>query len=129
MTGNRTIRILLIEDDAAVRRMLARALSMAGYEVVSPSEQQGDGANGKQFDLIVTNTRVPYLSGKELVEEIHRDWPGIPILHLDDLTRPLSAALPSGVPSLMKPFSVESLLLAVEHLTSNRDRPGRGLAG
>jgi DNA-binding response OmpR family regulator len=127
MTAGRTIRILLIEDDAAVRRMLERALSLADYQVVCLD--QPEAMDGKRFDLIVTNTRVPYLSGKELVDEIHRDWPGIPILHLDDLTRPLSAALPSGVPSLMKPFSIESLLLAVEHLTSTGDAQRRGLAG
>jgi CheY-like chemotaxis protein len=63
MDTPRTIRILLIEDDAAVRRLLERALSLAGYEVDFPDQQQ-NRADGRRFDLIVTNTRVPYLSGK-----------------------------------------------------------------
>lgn len=124
MPGHDRIRILVIEDDDPVRQLLDRALRTDGYEVVSLGEFPGqpNGAPGK-VDLVVTNARTPYLSGEDLISEIHRHWPGVPILHLDDLTRPLSSSMPTHVPSLMKPFSIESLLLAVEHLTTRRNTP------
>jgi len=126
MSGHDSIRILVIEDDDPVRQMLDRALRTDGYDVVSLADVPGQ-ANGSlgKVDLVVTNARMPDLSGEDLIREIHLHWPGVPILHLDDLTRPLSSSMPTHVPSLMKPFSIESLLLAVEHLTTRESSAGK----
>jgi DNA-binding response OmpR family regulator len=131
MASHNSIRILVIEDDDPVRQMLDRALRTDGYDVVSLADipVHPNGLLGR-VDLVVTNARMPYLSGDDLIGEIHRHWPGVPILHLDDLTRPLSSSMPIHVPSLMKPFSIESLLLAVEHLTTRGSPAGEdGRAG
>ena len=127
MASHDSIRILVIEDDDPVRQMLDRALRTDGYDVVSLPDIPGqlNGSLG-QVDLVVTNARSPHLSGEDLITGIHRHWPGVPILHLDDLTRPLSSSMPTHVPSLMKPFSIESLLLAVEHLTTRGSLNGEG---
>jgi DNA-binding response OmpR family regulator len=120
-------RILVVDDEAAVRHMLERALTAEGYEVVG----MADGAAGLtaastaqgSFDLVITNSHMPNLSGDQMVTELRRRFPGLPILHLDDLSRPLGDTLPANVPSIPKPFSVEGLLTVVSHLLTH---PARG---
>jgi hypothetical protein len=65
---------------------------------------------------------MPHLSGEELVDELRRRFPGLPILHLDDLSRPIGAKLPPDVPNLAEPFNVDSLLSVVAHLLNRRDQ-------
>jgi DNA-binding response OmpR family regulator len=126
----RTAQLLLIEDDISVRQMLERALRSGGYEVMAITSMHDRFTPPEGgFDLVIINSPRPFYSGRELAETVHRTWPGAPILHLDDLTRPLMSALPRDVPSLLKPFSIESLLLAVDHLTANPDDGRQGMVG
>ena len=110
-------RILVISDYAAICELLQLALTREGYEVVCISAiADATVVEGILFDLVITNTRAPYSSGQDVVREIHQVLGGVPVLHLDDLTRPLIAALPGHVPSLRIPFSIAALLTAVESL-------------
>lgn len=61
-------RILLAEDDAAMRRLLEVVLKRAGYEVVSAEDglQALQAAGTEQFDLAVVDAIMPNLSGLEL---------------------------------------------------------------
>ena len=51
-----------------------------------------------------------------MVADLRRRFPGLPILHLADLSRPIQPLLPDDVPTLPKPFSVNALLTAVDQL-------------
>lgn len=48
-----------------------------------------DAAHGAEtpFDMIVTNNYLPGLSGAELIERVRKDFPNLPILHVDDIAR------------------------------------------
>ena len=61
-------RILLAEDDAAMRRLLEVVLKRAGYEVVAAEDglQAMQAAGTQQFDLAVIDAIMPNLSGLEL---------------------------------------------------------------
>ena len=82
-------RILLTEDDDAVRAFVARALTMDGHDVVEAmdgedgfdrlrAEARPDGAAG--FDLLLTDIMRPFMDGITLSKEAAREHPGLPIL-------------------------------------------------
>ena len=120
-------RILIISDHGAVRELLHVALTREGYEVVCISDLgKMAGLTDVRFELVVTNTRPPYLSDRDVFREIHEAFPGVSVLHLDDLTRPITSVLPGHVTMLQVPFSIPGLLAAVDRLLqSGSDEPGR----
>ena len=66
------------------------------------------------FDLIVTNNYMPELSGPELIARVRQDFPNLPILRVDDVSRRGRVGeLPSDVPTIYKPFSIAALRAAV----------------
>ena len=116
-------RILVVDDEPMVRALIARVLSDAGYEVVAVANGQAalDAARGAEvgFDLVVTNNYMPGLNGAELIGRVRQDFPTLPILHIDDISRKrLDEGLPDDVPTVYKPFSVATLREAVQRLLS-----------
>jgi DNA-binding NtrC family response regulator len=113
-------RIIVVDDDPGIRSLLDRALTQAGYEVVSVDN--GLVAFEKimedSFDLVVTNNRMPGMSGAELVAVLRERRPDLPILHVDDLSLGSfpRALVPADVPTISKPFSIEALEGAVAKL-------------
>jgi CheY-like chemotaxis protein len=111
-------RILVVDDEPMVRALIARVLTDEGYEVVAVANGQAalDAARGAGvgFDLIITNNYMPGLSGPELIAQVRKDFPDIPILHVDDITRRgRIPPLPSDIPTIYKPFSIAALKAAV----------------
>ena len=106
-----------------VRALIARALTDDGFEVVAVANGRAalDAARTAEvgFDLIVTNNYMPGLSGPELIARVRLDFPSLPILHVDDITRRARVReIPSDVPTIYKPFSVAALRAAVRGLLS-----------
>lgn len=76
--------------------MLERILGEEGYEVVALAHGRAgltaaDTAT-EGYNLVVTNSHLPGMTGEQMVRELRRCFPQLPILHLDDLSRPISAA-------------------------------------
>lgn len=77
-------RILVAEDDAAVRSFVTRALAHRGHDVAAAD----DGVealevltrNAEPFDLLLTDIVMPRLDGIALALKVARDWPGLPVL-------------------------------------------------
>ena len=114
-------RILVVDDEPMVRALIARVLRDAGYEVVAVADGCAalDAARGAEvgFDLVVTNNYMPGLNGAELIARVREDFPSLPILHIDDISRKrLDQGLPDDIPTLYKPFSVATLREAVRKL-------------
>jgi CheY-like chemotaxis protein len=114
-------RILVVDDEPMVRALIARVLTDEGYEVIAVADGWAalDAARGPkgQFDLIVTNNYMPGLTGPELIARVRQDFPSLPILHINDISRKRAAqGLPEDVPTVYKPFSVATLREAVRGL-------------
>jgi CheY-like chemotaxis protein len=77
----RRARILVIDDEPAVREVLAEMLGEAGHEVT----QAADGADGLRrceggaFDLLLTDLSMPGLSGWDVAEGFHARFPAAPL--------------------------------------------------
>jgi DNA-binding response OmpR family regulator len=125
MSTERPLRILVVDDEAPIRALLARALRERGYEVVALN----DGLAGLEavltaaepYDLVVTNNCMPRMEGDELIARIRPVQPTLPILHLDDGSTP-DAVLPTDVPNLAKPFDYETLVDRVDQLLRRAGR-------
>jgi len=116
-------RVLVAEDDPAVRTMLQRLLRDAGFEV--RAAQHGDEALGMalrasgEFDLVVTDVRMPVMDGLELARKLRERWPGLPVLYISGYDVELSAgSRRSGARQslLRKPFDLDELLREVTRL-------------
>lgn len=99
--------------------MVARMLSLNGYAVVSA--QSGEEAlaivqdYAAPIDLVLTDVRMPEMSGPELVERLTKLRPGIRVMYMSAYSRDV---LPPGVqdtdvPFLTKPFTMRTLALSV----------------
>ncbi len=79
---NQPARILIVEDRASLRKMLERALSSEGFAV----ESCGDGLSAigkvesRPFDLVLTDLKLPEVSGLEVVSACRRRRPPLPVV-------------------------------------------------
>jgi two-component system, cell cycle sensor histidine kinase and response regulator CckA len=109
--------VLLVEDDAAVRRVTRRTLERSGFSVV-------EARNGEQavplfledpaaFDLVLTDVVMPEMGGRELVQQLRQIRPDVAVLLMSGYTGEGSGLAPEpegGAPVIAKPFTVDELL-------------------
>ena len=98
-----------------IRHFVARALEDAGYEVVVLIPPLGavELLADAHFDLVITNSIMPATTGARLVARIRREFPAVPVIHMDDQSHPLPPEFPTDVPRLEKPFSTDTLVREV----------------
>jgi CheY-like chemotaxis protein len=123
-----TARILVVDDEPALRRTLERALSSNGYEVVSVADPNSayQILSESTFDLILLDLRLPQIGGDALYLALIRQWPRLRdrvILMSGD---PWSQQVhwPDELvncPVLAKPFSLESLAKTVAAVLAAAD--------
>jgi DNA-binding response OmpR family regulator len=111
-------RILVIEDDPSILRGLQLNLGMEGYAVRSASDGEAGLAlaRAERFDLLVVDLMLPRLSGLEVIRELRRDDPDLPVLILSAKGQESDkvAGLQLGADDYMvKPFSLKELLARI----------------
>ena len=115
--GARTHGILVVDDDAALRAMMAEHLRDLGYAVLEAADPVaalaivGDAA--KQVDLVVTDLVMPKMSGPHFVERLRDLRPKLRILRVSGYPRQHHPRLSADVPFLQKPFTLEAFEAAV----------------
>lgn len=107
-------KILIIEDDTDINNLLARIMGRQGYEAV----QAFSGTEGKlrleleQYDLMMLDLMLPGMMGEELIREIRRTDPDLPIIVLSakSALEDRVSVLEAGADDyLVKPFAVEEV--------------------
>ena len=110
-------RILVVDDEASVRRMVSNALSTVGYEVIAADN--GDEAlelferDEGGFDLVLTDLMMPGLNGHELFFELVSRVPALPVILSSAFTdEPGTTRYPDGrAPAfLKKPYRLRKLV-------------------
>jgi len=119
-------KILVIDDEPQVRRLIRQMLTRAGHTV----QEASDGAEGLEQlrvdppDLIITDILMPNKEGIETIRDVRRQAPGLPILVISgnpgsslymEMARMLGAHA-----ALAKPFRTVDLLRAVDDLLAPR---------
>jgi DNA-binding response OmpR family regulator len=118
-------RILVIEDDPSILRGLQLNLGMEGYAVRSAADGETGLAlaRAERFDLLVVDLMLPRLSGLEVIRELRRDDPDLPVLILSAKGQESDkvAGLQLGADDYMvKPFSLKELLARIGALLRRR---------
>jgi signal transduction histidine kinase/ActR/RegA family two-component response regulator len=115
-------RVLVVDDEPAVRRLLARILRSRGYDVFETEDGHSAlafmSSTNRQMDLVVTDVVMSSMSGVRLAEQIRAKWPAVKILFVSGF--PTSDALPAAgsqsIPILGKPFTPDQIEAKVREL-------------
>ena len=124
-----TERILIVEDEPAVRELARRALARFGYRLTvaaTPEEALRLVAEeGLRLDLLLTDVVMPGMGGHELAGRVTALRPGLPVLFMSGYSGPVApGATPLPALDLVeKPFTVEELARRVR---ASLDRAGVG---
>src|SRR6201987_2222674 len=112
------MRILAIEDEARIQAFLARGLEAEGYTVVAAADgREGLGlATGARWDLVVLDLLLPGLNGLQVLRELHRAKPELPVVILSargDVQTKLRGFELGASDYVPKPFSLDELLARI----------------
>ena len=112
-------RILIAEDDPAVRRFVARALTHRGYDVTAAEDGIAalEALSDASYDLLLTDIVMPGLDGIALALKVTREHPGMPVLMMSGFSAErqrahnLDELIHRVIP---KPFTLEEICKVVE---------------
>lgn len=119
-------RILIIDDDAAVRTTVRVLLERAGYDIL----EAGDGREGSRMldgvDLVITDLLMPEVDGVDLLGMIRREGRSVPVIAMSgggkvDSKSYLDVAKALGAfATIAKPFDLDHLLSTVRDALASR---------
>lgn len=120
-------RLLLVEDEESLRKIIQLNLEMEEFEVVSV--QDGVTAlekiNSEHFDLLILDLMLPQLSGMDVLKNIRVKDQNIPVIIISakDTSTDRIQGLKTGADDyLNKPFEIEELLLRIQKLLERKSR-------
>ena len=112
MTSLNGFSALVVDDDGHMRDLLSRILARAGFQVVAFGDGHSAlGASERHdFDLLVTDVRMPGMDGWELADRLRSGRPGLKVLVLSGAVGEPSREPGEGTFFLPKPFRASALL-------------------
>ena len=119
-------RVLVVEDEAAVRTFVARALAHTGHEVETANDGLAGLArlNAEPFDLMITDIVMPGLDGIELALKVAKEQPDMAILLMSGyaMERQRAHNLDALIHQVIaKPFSLQQICAAADDALARRD--------
>ena len=122
--------ILIVDDEASLRRTLARILQQAGLEVTTAaSGQEGIIFLSQQsFDLVYLDIRMPDMNGLEVLEKIHSNFPDLPVILFTaqpDMNSALEALRHGAIDYLMKPLQPQTLIDRTQAILVQKEKERR----
>ncbi len=125
-----TGRILVIDDDAALRQTLARVLQRAGHEVTTA--ESGEVAlsliDGTRFDLVYMDLRMPGMAGLDVLRLIHEKDPSLPVVMFTaqpDVNSAVEALRRGATDYLLKPLQPQAFIERTHNILSRQEKERR----
>lgn len=126
------IRILLVDDELAIRRALRTTLQELGFEIIEAS--RGEDAlhlvRSQSFDLVLLDLNMPGIGGMKTLERLRSSYPRLPILILTvrDEEHDKVGALEMGADDyITKPFSMRECVARIRAAVRRAKAPDRPL--
>ena len=123
--------LLLVEDEASVRDLAARALREYGYTVLEASNgalalQMIDDGAGNEIQLLITDVVMPVMGGCDLAGHVALSRPDLPVLYVSGYTDKAivhHGVLDEGTLFLQKPFTADALVEKVRAVLDDARQP------
>lgn len=112
-------KLLLVDDEADVTRILAKRLTRRGYDCTTAGNGQEALAAMRQFpySIVVMDVKMPVMDGIAALQAIRAQWPGTQVILLSghaDMQLAVQAMSDGAFGYLMKPVELEELLFNIE---------------
>jgi CheY-like chemotaxis protein len=113
-------KVLLVDDDPAVRSLLREMLSQQGYEVVE-AEDPGQAlkfvrSGTMDIQLLLTDLLMPVTSGLTLARALHQFQPNLPVVYMSGKDCQSTEYLDENSAFVMKPFSSRELMQTIRRV-------------
>jgi DNA-binding NtrC family response regulator len=114
-TANSLIpNVLVVDDDTAVREQLARVFTLSGYTVVAVSSAEEALVQLAQgmIDFVITDIKLPGMSGSELIANMQENFPDVPVIALtgySDIETAIDVLKHGACDFVLKPFDLASV--------------------
>jgi len=114
--------VLIVDDEAQIRKPISLNLAKAGYEVVEAEDGEqairtlGSDDHPLMVDAILCDIRMPKINGTEAITFFRTQYPGVPVVVLTgypDLDMAVSLMKQGVLDYLVKPVSKEELLRVI----------------
>jgi DNA-binding NtrC family response regulator len=121
-----TFTILVADDEKNIREGLREALMLDGYEVIPAADgKEALEALGRgEVDLVVTDLKMPRVSGEELLRKVSGEYPTVPVIILTGhgtIESAVQAMHDGAYDFLTKPVNLDRLSLLVKRALGNRE--------
>jgi DNA-binding NtrC family response regulator len=120
------MQILIVDDEKNICAGLSKALTLEGYQTLTAS--QGEEAwtiiNSTDIDLVISDLKMPKLSGEELLKRITASYPTLPVIILTGhgtIETAVNAMRDGAFDFVTKPINLDRLTLLVKRALSNRE--------
>ena len=119
------VKVLLVEDDRILRQALGDTLEIGGfaYLAVGSAEEALEAVAGEAFSLVVSDVNMPGMDGHQLLAQLRRHHPQLPVLLMTAhaaVERAVDAMRQGAADYLVKPFEPKALLGMVARHASGR---------
>ncbi|MNZ36178.1 Transcriptional regulatory protein ZraR [compost metagenome] len=119
------IKVLLVEDDRALRQALGDTLEIGGfaYRAVGSAEEALEAVKSDAYSLVISDVNMPGMDGHQLLAHLRRQYPQLPVLLMTAhaaVERAVEAMRQGAVDYLVKPFEPKALLSLVERHAAGR---------
>ena len=110
--------ILVVDDEKNYLLVMETLLTGAGYEVltIDSGEEALELVRRNDLDLIITDMKMPRMSGIELMEQLKKVYPDLPVIMMTaygTVEKAVEAMKKGAFDYILKPFKNEELLLTV----------------
>jgi DNA-binding NtrC family response regulator len=118
--------LLVVDDDAAMRQMLASLFKDRGYEVdeAASAKEALERARDAELDAVLSDIRMPGKTGIEMVGELRGLRPGTPVILMTafgSIDSAVEAMRAGAFDYITKPFEPDAVLLTVERALEHRE--------
>jgi two-component system chemotaxis response regulator CheY len=123
-------RILVVDDEPDVRKVVKMTLNKAGYDVIEAEDGEKaiaaikKGENPLLLDVIISDIRMPKINGVEAINYFQEQWPRVPLIVLTgfpDMEMATGFLKEGIVDYLVKPVEKEKLIASVTKAMEQRE--------
>ena len=126
---NDKVHLLLIDDEKNYLLVLETLLTEAGYAVTALNDPETALAflEESEVDIVITDMKMPRISGREVLERVKKNWPHIPVLIMTafgSIESAVEAMRYGAFNYITKPFSNDELLLSIQNAAASTRASG-----